>query len=503
MASPDLAARVATIEATVHRGGCTGDVIYRDVLRDGASGMPPPLLGRGTYGFRGRALDEECVIFAEGCVQVSLPAGDPRVLVVLDERTPVAACDSSACGGGGCQSPDSGAPETDSGAAEWDSGAPDATPLLDAGVEIDASEPPLVPSNIPGDTLVAGTVDLVLRAADGTTVIDTDAATIVRASDSADRRPAGLEDRLVPQLGTAPDLRVLVVRSLHVEEGADVRVVGSAALVFAVAGEAVVDGVIDARGGRTSPEAAGAGGFGGGTALTRSGAGPGGGLADIAREDVGGGGGAHAGRGGAGGARGGVVGGAAGRVFGQSTLVPLVGGSGGGFGGGGDAGGVGGGGGGAVQISAARIRIGARGGINAGGGGGRGGHSDDGGGGGGAGGAILLEALEIDVDGVLAANGGGGGAGANVNAEGNGGQSGRFGSNEANGGNGAGEGTSGGDGAAGTRIDGEAGASASSSGLDNSGGGGGGGGRIHLRAVSIDREGATLSPEGGVTTAMP
>ncbi|AKF08699.1 PE-PGRS family protein [Sandaracinus amylolyticus] len=490
---------MASIEASVHEGGCSGDVLYRAVLRDGQAGMALPLLGRGTYGFRAHALDAECVIFAEGCVQVSLPAGDPHVLVVLDERTPSPACDSSACGGGGCQSADSGAPVTDSGAPDAsesaDSGAPDASPT------IDASAPPLVPSNIPGDTLLAGTVDLVLREADGTIVIDTDAATIVRASDSADRRPDGLEDRLVPQLGTAPDLRVFVLRSLHVEEGADVRVIGAAALVFAVAGEAIVDGVIDVRGGRTTPEAAGAGGFAGGTALTRSGGGPGGGLADIAREDVGGGGGAHAGRGGAGGARGGVVGGAAGRAFGERALVPLVGGSGGGFGGGGDAGGVGGGGGGAVQISAARIRIGSRGGINAGGGGGRGGRSDDGGGGGGAGGAILLEALAIDVDGALAANGGGGGAGANVSVEGRAGQSGRLGSTEANGGDGAGEGTSGGDGAAGDRIDGEAGASASSSGLDNSGGGGGGGGRIHLRAASIDRDGATLSPAAGVTTA--
>lgn len=106
-------------------------------------------------------------------------------------------------------------------------------------------------------------------------------------------------------------------------------------------------------------------------------------------------------------------GGSAGVVYGNGTLVPLLGGS----GGAGIRGASGGGGGGAFQLVAGKkVVIGDgtnAGGINAGGCGGVGGSMGGPGGGGGSGGAVLIEAPSFDLrpNGVVAANGGSGGVG--------------------------------------------------------------------------------------------
>ncbi|HEY5926665.1 MAG TPA: hypothetical protein VIV11_33495 [Kofleriaceae bacterium] len=95
-------------------------------------------------------------------------------------------------------------------------------------------------------------------------------------------------------------------------------------------------------------------------------------------------------------------------VYGDATLIPLLGGMNGMHGGVDNSGG---GGGGAVQISAG-VRIEIPGNIFVGGGGGLGGRfqwATAGGGGGGSGGSILLEAPSIMMTGRLDANGGGGG----------------------------------------------------------------------------------------------
>ena len=105
---------------------------------------------------------------------------------------------------------------------------------------------------------------------------------------------------------------------------------------------------------------------------------------------------------------GGASGDSAAAVYGEPTLVPLLGGM-----RGQSAGAAGGGGGGALQITAGE-RIEVTGVINAGGGGGTGGYgsySYRGAGGGGSGGAILLEAPVVVVGGKIVANGGGGGGG--------------------------------------------------------------------------------------------
>jgi hypothetical protein len=390
-----------------------------------------------------------------------------------------------------------------------DGGASVAIPDSEAGPVADSGageEPALQPSNIPGDLLTAGTGELILRAAQGPFVIDTDRGTITNgAGDAVASEGVGFSTVNQPGAGH-PALAVFSLRDLRVEAGATVQVEGGAALVIAAAQDIRIDGIIDATGGGIAPTVAGPGGFPGGTLDQPNGAGPGGGTGGPAAEDidVGGGGGGHAVSGGPGGAAGASPGAAGGLAYGDATLSPLFGGSGGGIGGGDgpvNGNGRGGGGGGAVQLSAgASIRLGAAGAINCGGGGGEGGSEEDGGGGGGAGGAILLEARSIFVQGILAANGGGGGAGAEGNRRGAPGLTGGVGAEPALGGAGVQDGSSGGAGGATGSPAGAAGADARTDRApDNAGGGGGSGGRILLRAGEVKQQGI-LSPAEGATT---
>ena len=115
---------------------------------------------------------------------------------------------------------------------------------------------------------------------------------------------------------------------------------------------------------------------------------------------------------------GGASGDSAAAVYGEPTLIPLVGGMRGQA-----AGGAGGGGGGALQITAGE-QIDILGVVNAGGGGGASGlgsYSYRGAGGGGSGGGILLEAPVVNVSGTVVANGGGGGGGGGNSGGGGGG----------------------------------------------------------------------------------
>jgi len=524
-ASPDLGARAARVDAVVRRGGCNSTVeVYRATFDPDEGGPDLPALDPGTYGFAAQATDEQCVVFAEGCLEVELPPSDTSLRVVLDERTQTRACPAVACVRGICaEVPDAGgamdagsdggvdggvdagfdagdldAGPYDAGDPTMDAGRPDAG-RPDAGFDAGPPGPPYVPSNVPRDLFWAGTASVVLSPTDGTVIVDTDTGAITRRSDSADLRPAGVVHRLVPQLGGAPDLGAFAVEDFVVPEGVTVQVQGRAALVIAASGAVTLDGVIDARGGLRSPDNGGAGGYDGGTSLSRSGAGPGGGLSEMGLQDVGGGGGGHLASGGRGGARALAVAPAGGSSNGVPALVPLIGGSGGGFGGGGEYAGVGGGGGGAVQISAGTITVGPLGGVNAGGGGGFGGDEDDGGGGGGAGGAILLEAVRVEIDGAVAANGGGGGAGADRADEGRAGQAGRLSATAAVGGATTGEGSAGGRGGASGAPAGAPGADTAGTGMDdNAGGGGGSGGRIRINAGSSRIDGA-VSPAEGLT----
>jgi hypothetical protein len=344
-----------------------------------------------------------------------------------------------------------GSPSSDGGVNPGPDGGPnpfDGGP--DAGVTYDYA-----PSNFDRATIgaVSGAIDLNCPTAQ----LDTDNPTFSMWCG----QPA-------PSVSTrsqanAPSVLLLASGDLRVRAGTTLRIFGSRAVVFAVFGNALIEGTIDASG---VSERAGAGGSNAGACGASTGGNGASGL-------KGGGGGGYGGSG----ATGGEQGGAGGGTVNEVTLVPLRGGCSGGAGGGGARGG---GGGGAVQISAA-LTLDVPGRIFVGGGGGGGGGVSAGGGGGGSGGAILLEAhdLEIRSNSDVASNGGGGGGGG-----GNGGSMGAAGGSGTDTGGAAGPGAGGGGnggkgGAQGANpTNGENGRSANGGG----GGGGGGVGRIRFNA---------------------
>jgi hypothetical protein len=276
--------------------------------------------------------------------------------------------------------------------------------------------------------------------------------------------------------GTAALL--IPVGNLTVALGGTIDIDGELPVIFAVYGDADIDGTIDAdasnrRGGPGSMDSCTLGQGGDGIAPGNRAGGGGGGAFGLSGAN-GGDGDSPSPTSGSGGQP----------EPNTSSLVPLRGGCGGGDGGGGRmTGGEGGGGGGAVQISASRNLF-LRGRIHAGGGGGEGGRNQQGdrggGGGGGSGGAVLLEAaaLEIQASAVIGATGGGGGEGADNN-DGEGGDDG----NEMNRDVARGGQTpqhSGGQGGTGGGF--MSGADLGESSSEGGGGGGGGVGRIRLRS---------------------
>jgi hypothetical protein len=188
-------------------------------------------------------------------------------------------------------------------------------------------------------------------------------------------------------------LGVFRMRTLTLRPNARLLVRGDMPVALVASGDVRIDGIVDAA-------ADGDDGFAGGWSGSRTqagsmrvddrGRGPGAGSAPDTVSRSGAGGGAFCGRGGGSSGPG---------SYGQSALVPLVGGS---SGGGGFS--PGGAGGGAVEIVSGRsLTIGPEGVVHAGGG-----ASMFGGGAGGSGGAILLEAPTVVVRGVVSANGAGG-----------------------------------------------------------------------------------------------
>ncbi|MBN1774258.1 MAG: hypothetical protein JXB32_23565 [Deltaproteobacteria bacterium] len=312
---------------------------------------------------------------------------------------------------------------------------------------------------------------------------------------------AGIPFLQQDQEDDSPRLGIWVFSRLTVGTGARMYGTGPNVMVLLVAGDALLDGVIDVGGlpaylGAAAGPGASAGGAAEDPGLGVGGGGPGRGLGWIGGDASGGGGAGFGGRGGAGGDVGMYPGGGGGNAWATPELVPLVGGSGGGGGGGDADGGHGGAGAGAFQLSAGgRIVVADGGGITAGGRGGQGGQEGGGGGGGGSGGAVLLEAREIAVHGGVACNGGGGGAGARSGSSaGEDGQPGELrAAPAAPGGLGRDDGTSGGAGSDALAVDGADGVDAEPLSLDDAGGAGGGAGRIRLNGPAIDVEGF-LSP---------
>ncbi|HEY8206448.1 MAG TPA: putative metal-binding motif-containing protein, partial [Myxococcaceae bacterium] len=283
------------------------------------------------------------------------------------------------------------------------------------------------------------------------------------------------------QSGGGGDVAIVPVESLSVASNMQLSVVGPRPVIFAVFGEAQIDGTLVFSSG-TGPTSHGAGIVGqcsGGTGIGQ--------VGGNGTSGGGGGGGSYGSQGAQGGGGIGSNGGNVGNTYGNTNLNPLIGGCAGG--GGGNTGGPGGGGGGgAIQISATET-ITVRGSVGSPGGGGPGGASHQtGGSGGGAGGAVLLEgkSIRISTTGRVSANGGGGGEGdaccAGGTLDGDRGGGGNLDANRAGGGANGGAWAAGGNGGLGaagqTATAGSVGTTVTQSPVTFMGGGGGGGGGL-------------------------
>jgi hypothetical protein len=184
-------------------------------------------------------------------------------------------------------------------------------------------------------------------------------------------------------------------------------------VTWLVQGNCEIDGTVDVSGQSTENTVGGIGGPGGGAGgnsgtIANSGQGPGGGGANLF-----GGGGSFGTQGGVAQVTAGSAG-SAGQIYGNSFLLPLLGGSGGGAGNvgiqGGSYGSYGGGGGGGAILMAASGVINLNGTINAVGGGT---HYYYGSGGGGSGGGVRLVAVNVLGTGQISAQGGQAGGGFN------------------------------------------------------------------------------------------
>lgn len=413
--------------------------------------------------------------------------------------------------------PDSGILEMDMGVPEdmnvsMDEGlVVDAMPDIDEGVPVDlgpcgAAACVISASNVGDDYWdTASTHDLSIRGG-GVIRVNTDTC-----------RFASIDGVVATQAG-GPEVCVVRMRALTVENSATLSVRGARPLVVLASGDVVIDGAFDVS--ARMDEAGPGGGRGGLVALEeRDGVGPSPGMAGEhvdPYDDGGGGGGAFFGAGGHGGLGGEALGGNGGAALGAPSLEPLHGGSGGGRGRGEvidttTNAGLGGAGAGAIQISSlTRITLNGR--IFAAGGGGEGGKRVLGGdsnygsgAGGGSGGGVLLEAPEVvfGTDAVVVLNGGGGGAAATNGADGGNGSDGALTDTPSMGGVNEGTGANGGDGAIGVNVDGQAGEDRDA--FTNGAGGGGGAGALVIRnaAGTLPSIGANVSPSAGTYVVLP
>jgi hypothetical protein len=327
--------------------------------------------------------------------------------------------------------------------------------------------------------------DLVLS---GTATIDTDAGTIVDQS-GARTQPSVTVDTGLP-------IGMFVIKAKSFATGGTVTVTGTRALAIVVDGPITISHVISVSAplggngpGALPNDATGKGGNGGNGSTEGQSGGGGGGF------------GTAGGRGGTGGVPT-VNGGNPGALSGNSTLIPLRGGSTGGHPGSTSASYGPGGGGGAIQlVSNTSITFAANGMISANGSGAFGpnnvlclvntpcGHGE----GGGAGGGVLLEAptLAMDATSGIFANGGGGTCGVTGTA-----QSGQNSTTPAAGQVCGGQTGNGGNGAAGATAAQNGGNTSGDNAVGGAGGGGLGRIRVNLKA------GGTFSPAGTVSGAL-
>jgi hypothetical protein len=137
--SEALEQRAALLEARIAKGGCSSnDVVFASRFSGAQAAAEPPVLARGTYGFIARAQDADCRWYAQGCVELVLPAhASPAVLVQLGALpVPALDCDDPvACDANSCHAFDAGTPAT---GEPRDAGSTPPPPPVQ--VEIDAGD---------------------------------------------------------------------------------------------------------------------------------------------------------------------------------------------------------------------------------------------------------------------------------------------------------------------------------------------------------------------------
>jgi hypothetical protein len=103
--SRSLGARAALVESRILKGGCDAEeILYVSAFAPDEAGTRPPELEQGSYGLIARAQDGDCLWYAQGCTEVSLPRSGAPVRVMLaaldDETLDCDGCDAARCRGG-------------------------------------------------------------------------------------------------------------------------------------------------------------------------------------------------------------------------------------------------------------------------------------------------------------------------------------------------------------------------------------------------------------------
>jgi hypothetical protein len=157
---PTLQDRASAVEAAILSGGCANNSVaplYDETLSLSGSGgatSRPPTLSPGVYGVRTRARDATCVVYAEGCEEVTFPLANGAITVTMQPvATETAACPSSQCTQGLCVSaglddggttPVDGSTPVDGGSDAATDGASDANTDASTDSGTDGSTPPPV-----------------------------------------------------------------------------------------------------------------------------------------------------------------------------------------------------------------------------------------------------------------------------------------------------------------------------------------------------------------------
>ena len=98
-------AGTASVHTEVRTGGCGGPARFADEIAAAEGvGTSPGALPAGHYGFYAEAHDAHCMVVAEACVDVAVPAA-ADIVVTLAPVTLRAACSAARCADGVCGEP--------------------------------------------------------------------------------------------------------------------------------------------------------------------------------------------------------------------------------------------------------------------------------------------------------------------------------------------------------------------------------------------------------------